>query len=76
MVVRRSEFSTCSLRDRCSFLKENFSAGFYAVCSGYLLANQPVTDISNVHSSAELVNVLRMPTGTAIIVPHGIDREK
>ena len=66
MVVRRSEFSTCSLRDRCSFLKEYFVSagvctGVYTVCSWHLRANQPVTDISNIHSSAELVNVLKCP---------------
>ena len=53
-IVRCSEFSSCCLRDRCSFLTENLLAlaFIYAVSSYSLRANQPVTDNSNVNSSA------------------------
>ena len=51
-------------------------AGVHAVSKCYLRTNQPVTDISNVHSSASLVNALRMPTGTTSSMPCGIDRKK
>ena len=52
-IVRCSEFSSCCFRDRCSFLTEHFVCpGVNAVSSCYLWTNQPVTGISNFHSSA------------------------
>ena len=76
-IARRSEFSSCCLRDRCSFLTGNFVCpGVYAVSSCHLWDNQLVTGISNVNLPAQLLNVPRMPAGTTISMPRGIDRAK